>query len=186
MDCIDCHNRPSHIYHPPTRSVNHIMALDWIKPSLPFIKSLSVDVLENSYNTKKIARDSIKIIVESFYKNNYPDIVLSNKGSIERAVWEIQKIYSRNYFPEMKVSWKKFPEHIGHMYSPGCFRCHDGKHVSSDGKVLTKDCNTCHTILAQKFEKDAVQVSLEGIKYRHPVDIGDAWMEMNCSDCHGS
>jgi nitrate/TMAO reductase-like tetraheme cytochrome c subunit len=186
MDCIDCHNRPSHIYHPPTRSVNHIMALDWIKPSLPFIKSLSVDVLENSYNTKKIARDSIKIIVESFYKNNYPDIVLSNKGSIERAVREIQKIYSRNYFPEMKVSWKKFPEHIGHMYSPGCFRCHDGKHVSSDGKVLTKDCNTCHTILAQKFEKDAVQVSLEGIKYRHPVDIGDAWMEMNCSDCHGS
>jgi len=86
----------------------------------------------------------------------------------------------------MNVNWKRFPEHIGHMYSPGCFRCHDGKHFSDDGKVLSKDCNTCHTILAQKIEKDTIRVSLEGIKYRHPVDIGNAWMEMNCSDCHGT
>ena len=185
MDCIDCHNRPTHIYHPPSRSINNVMALGWIDPELPFIKSLAVEVLENSYRTKEIALDSIKIIIENFYKENYPSVALGKKPNIERSVKEIQKIYSRNFFPEMNVNWKKFPEHIGHLYSPGCFRCHDGKHVSDDGKVLSKDCNTCHTILAQKFQKDTLRISLEGINYIHPVDIGNAWMEMNCSDCHG-
>jgi len=186
MDCIDCHNRPSHIYHTPERSVNPLMASNWIDPKLPFIKSLSVDVLENSYNTKQRALDSIKILIENFYEDNYPEIAVKKKQSIDRAVSEVQKIYARNYFPEMKVSWKKFPEHIGHLYAPGCFRCHDGKHVNEEGKILTKDCNTCHTILAQKFENDTIRVALEGVKYQHPVDIGNAWMEMNCSDCHGS
>ncbi|MGE5862076.1 MAG: cytochrome c3 family protein [Ignavibacteria bacterium] len=186
MDCIDCHNRPAHIYHTPERSVNPLMALNWIDPKLPFIKSLSVDVLENSYNTKQKALDSIKILIENFYEDNYPEIAAKKKQSIGRAISEIQKIYTRNYFPEMKVSWKKFPEHIGHLSAPGCFRCHDGKHVNEEGKVLTKDCNTCHTILAQKFENDTIRVALEGVRYQHPVDIGNAWMEMNCSDCHGS
>ncbi|HVO74982.1 MAG TPA: NapC/NirT family cytochrome c [Ignavibacteriaceae bacterium] len=186
MDCIDCHNRPSHIYNPPERSVNPIMALNWIDPKLPYIKSLSIDVLENSYSTKPEALDKIKILMRNFYEDNYPETAVAKKQSIDRAINEVQKIYTRNYFPEMKVSWKKFPEHIGHLYAPGCFRCHDGKHVNEEGKVLTKDCNTCHTILAQKFENDTVRVALEGVKYRHPVDIGNAWMEMNCSDCHGS
>jgi nitrate/TMAO reductase-like tetraheme cytochrome c subunit len=185
MDCIDCHNRPTHIYHPPSRSVNHLMDLGWIDPKLPFIKGLAVDVLENPYSTKKIALDSIKIGIENFYKENYSSLASERKSSIERTVKEVQKIYARNYFPEMNVSWKRFPEHIGHLHSPGCFRCHDGKHVSDDGKVLSKDCNSCHTILAQKFQKDTLRISLEGINYIHPVDIGNAWMEMNCSDCHG-
>jgi hypothetical protein len=70
------------------------------------------------------------------------------------------------------------------MYDLGCFRCHDGKHVSDEGKVLSKDCNTCHTILAQQFERDTLRISLGGVEYKHPVDIGDAWKETNCSDCH--
>jgi len=99
-------------------------------------------------------------------------------------VEEVQKIYSRNYFPSMGVSWRKFPEHIGHLYAPGCFRCHDGKHVNEEGKVLSRDCNVCHTILAQKFEKDELRLSLGGIDYQHPVDVGNAWKEINCSECH--
>jgi hypothetical protein len=84
----------------------------------------------------------------------------------------------------MKVNWKNFNDNIGHLYYPGCFRCHDGKHVSDEGKVLSKDCNVCHTILAQKFEQDTLRLSLSGVDYKHPVDVGDAWKETNCSDCH--
>lgn len=184
MDCIDCHNRPSHIYHPPARSVNHVMKLGWIDKNLPYVKSLSVHALENGYTNKQVALDSIKSTMLDFYSANYPQIFKEKKESIQRAINEVQKIYSRNYFPSMGVSWRRFPEHIGHMYAPGCFRCHDGKHVNEKGKVLSRDCNVCHTILAQKFEKDALRLSLGGIDYRHPVDIGDAWKEMNCSDCH--
>lgn len=186
MDCIDCHNRPTHIYHPPARSVNHVMALGWIDPSLPNVKSISVKTLDAPYSTKQGGLDSIKLAVEEYYRTGFPDVASSKKAAIDRTVSELQTIYSRNYFPEMKVSWKKFPDNLGHMYYLGCFRCHDGKHMSADGKVLSRDCNTCHTILAQQFETDTLRISLAGIEYRHPVDIGDAWKETNCSDCHNA
>jgi nitrate/TMAO reductase-like tetraheme cytochrome c subunit len=184
MDCIDCHNRPTHIYHPPARSVNHVMALGWIDPSLPGAKSISVKALENPYTTKAAGLDSIRIVMEEFYRQNYPAIADAKKVKIDSAIEQVQKIYSRNYFPEMQVSWKKFPDNLGHLYYKGCFRCHDGKHVNESGKVLSKDCNTCHTILSQQFGNDSLRISLGGIDYKHPVDVGDAWKEMNCSDCH--
>ena len=186
MDCIDCHNRPTHIYHPPGRTVNHVMSLGWIDPGLPNVKNISVKALEQSYTTKQAALDSIKLILEEYYKANYPAVFAGKGEQIARAVSELQKIYGRNYFPEMRVSWKKFNNNIGHMYYPGCFRCHDGKHVSEEGKVLSRDCNVCHTILAQQTEKDKLRMSLGGVDYKHPVDIGDSWKEMNCSDCHNS
>ena len=184
MDCIDCHNRPSHIYRPPARSINHVMTSGWIDPSLPSVKSISVKALEAPYHTKQEALDGIHSMIEQFYTTQYPDIARKKKKEIDRAIDEVQKIYSRNYFPEMKVDWKRFIDNIGHLYYPGCFRCHDEKHTSSEGKTLSKDCNTCHVILAQKLEKDSLRLSLGGIEYKHPVDIGNAWMEMNCSDCH--
>jgi len=184
MDCIDCHNRPTHIYYPPSQSVNHVMALGWIDPSLPYAKTTAVKALEEPYSSEEAARDSISLVIGNFYKSNYPDVAGQKSKQIDRTVEEVEKIYSRNYFPRMQVSWKRFPNNIGHLYYPGCFRCHDGKHVDGEGKALSKDCNTCHTILAQKFEKGALRLSLGGIEYKHPVDIGDAWKEMNCSDCH--
>jgi hypothetical protein len=184
MDCIDCHNRPTHIYHPPARSVNHIMSLGWIDPKLPNIKSVAVQALENPYITKQAGIDSIKRIITEYYQQHYADILSSQHVKIDSAIAEVQKIYSRNYFPEMNVNWKNFNNNIGHLYYPGCFRCHDGKHVNNEGKVLSKDCNVCHTILAQQFEQDTLRLSLSGIDYKHPVDVGDAWKETNCSDCH--
>ncbi|MBM4166114.1 MAG: cytochrome C [Ignavibacteria bacterium] len=184
MDCIDCHNRPTHIYHPPARSVNHIMSLGWISPKLPNAKNISVKALEYPYTTQQIGIDSIRIVIDEYYQSNYPHIVTSKKKEIEQMISEVQKIFSRNYFPEMKVNWKNFRNNIGHLYYKGCFRCHDGKHVSENGKVLSRDCNQCHTILAQHFEQDTLRISLGGIDYQHPTDVGDAWKEMNCSDCH--
>jgi len=186
MDCLDCHNRPSHIYNPPGHSVNHVMALGWIDPTLPDVKSVSIQALDPEYSTKRGGLDSIRLFIKDYYESNYPDISSSRAVAIDSTVANVQRIYSRNFFPEMKVSWKKFPDNIGHMYYPGCFRCHDGKHVSDDGKVLSRDCNTCHTILAQHFENDSLRISLGGVTYQHPVDIGDSWKEMNCSDCHNS
>ncbi len=186
MDCIDCHNRPTHIYHPPSTSVNNVMALGWIDPQLPSVKSISVKALESPYSSKHTGLDSIGLMIRDFYKQNYPAVEKSRKAGIDSTIEEVRRIYERNYFPEMGVSWKKFPDNIGHLYSKGCFRCHDGKHKNEKGEILSRDCNTCHVILAQKFERDTLRISLGGIEYKHPVDIGDAWKEMNCSDCHNS
>lgn len=184
MDCIDCHNRPSHIFNPPMRSVNHLMDLDRIDPELPFIKSISVQALERLYSNKDIALDSIKTKIYEFYKVNYPEIYLNKREDIIQSIEEVQRIYTRNYFPYMSANWKYFPEQIGHMYAPGCFRCHDGNHFSDDGKVISHDCNVCHTIVAQEFENEETEFSLEGIEYKHPVDIGTSWKEIGCASCH--
>jgi NapC/NirT cytochrome c family, N-terminal region len=184
MDCIDCHNRPTHIYHPPARSVNHVLSMGWIDPKLPEAKATAVKGLEAPYATRQGGLDSISLAIHEKYDRDYPAVAAAKKAEIDRMVEEVQKIFERNYFPEMRVSWKKFPNNIGHLYYPGCFRCHDGKHVSDDGKVLTRECNVCHTILAQQFQRDTLRLSLNGVEYRHPVDIGDAWKENNCSDCH--
>jgi hypothetical protein len=186
MDCIDCHNRPTHIYHPPERSVNHIMSLGWIDARLPNIKSVAIGALEAPYRTQQGGLDSIGIAVREYYGTNMPAVADTMKRAIDSAVAEIGRIYARNYFPEMGVSWRKFPNNIGHMYYPGCFRCHDNKHVSEEGKVLTRDCNVCHLVLAQEIGTAPVRVDLAGLKYQHPVDVGDAWKESNCSDCHGT
>lgn len=134
MDCIDCHNRPTHIYHPPARSVNHVISLGWINRKLPYIKSIAVQALEQEYDSKQNALNGIQNFIEEFYSANYPEIYKSMKSDIDKAIVEIQKIYQRNYFPEMRVSWKNHFDNIGHMYYLGCFRCHDGKHINDEGK----------------------------------------------------
>jgi hypothetical protein len=184
MDCIDCHNRPTHIYHPPQRSVNHLMSVGWIDPALPFAKAVAVDALETEFTSKEAAFDSIGIIVRSYYAESFPDISVGKKASIDRMVDELRKVHARTYFPYMKMNWKAVTDNVGHMYYPGCFRCHDGKHVSDDGKVLSRDCNTCHTILTERSMTGKVRSSPDGLDFVHPVDIGDAWKEMNCSECH--
>lgn len=184
MDCVDCHNRPTHIYNTPSRIVNEFISIDRIDKNLPFIKNISVTILETEFENNKNAFDSIKILIENYYKENYPEVLKSKKENLNQAIESIKKIYSRNYFPEMKVSWKSFPNNIGHMYAKGCFRCHDGEHVSDDGKKISKDCNVCHKILSQKFENNKIFTSVSGIDYRHPVEIGKEWNEINCINCH--
>ncbi len=184
MDCIDCHNRPTHIYHHPSESVNQAITAGGIDRSLPFIKNVAVKALQTPYGSTTGAMDSITSQIQAFYATNYPEVANSKKTSLNKAISEVQGIYSRNFFPEMGVTWRKFNDNIGHMYYPGCFRCHDGKHVNEEGKVLSRDCNVCHTLLAQTFENQKPEMALEGVSYKHPVEVDKAWQEMNCWDCH--
>jgi len=85
----------------------------------------------------------------------------------------------------MKSSWKVYPDNIGHLKSAGCFRCHDDQHVSADGRKISANCNSCHTIIAQGGGTELTTVSAQGLEFQHPVpELGDAWKGMKCSDCH--
>jgi formate-dependent nitrite reductase cytochrome c552 subunit len=160
------------------------MSIGNIDTALSNIKSVSVDALENSYTTKNAGLDSIKIIIKYYYKTKYPDIFAGNSKAIEKSISIIQNIYDKNYFPEMKVNWKGYPDNIGHMYFPGCFRCHDGNHYSTNGKVIRKDCNTCHLIISERDIKGKAESSLNGIQFEHPIDLGSPIDEVTCTDCH--
>jgi len=185
MDCIDCHNRIGHSFRPPAQLLNMYMQRKLIDPSLPEIKKIAVQVLEGKYASNKEGFDAIRKMIMDFYQKSYPEVASSKKAEIERAVEAVQDVYVRNYDPVMKVSWKDFPDNAGHMYSLGCFRCHDGKHMSDDGKVLSRDCSICHLLITHSVERSKGQAVFSLAAYPHPVDIGDSYKEMNCSDCHG-
>jgi hypothetical protein len=82
----------------------------------------------------------------------------------------------------MKLNWQTHPNNLGHYYFSGCFRCHDGQHISPQGKVITKDCNTCHTVEGQE-EGGVAVASAPRLNFQHPVDLGDI-TQVACSDCH--
>jgi len=182
MDCVDCHNRPTHIYVPPDAAVDQALLARRIDVSLPFIKQQAVSALTDDYATTDAARQGIAKAIHDFYQTKYPDLAKSRELDIRNAIDEVQKIYSRTTFPEMKLNWKTHPNNIGHFYFNGCFRCHDGQHVSADGKVVPKDCETCHTVLSQQ-EGEGKPAIMGTVKFQHPVELGDL-TQVNCSDCH--
>jgi hypothetical protein len=120
--------------------------------------------------------------LQDFYEKKYPDLAKSKQLEIRNAVAEVQQIFKRTTFPEMKLNWQTHSNNLGHYYSPGCFRCHDGQHVASDGPVISKDCNQCHTLLSQAEGVAAPLLAAPG-NFQHPVDIGDL-TQVNCADCH--
>ncbi len=99
------------------------------------------------------------------------------RGGAERPV-------PPEFLPVHERLWKAYPNNIGHMTDLGCFRCHDGNHVSADGKVISKDCNTCHTILYQGSAPEPTTLTPSGLTFQHPEDVGDAWLTTNCKECH--
>lgn len=185
LDCIDCHNRPSHKFNQPNQTLNFYLLSGKFDKTLPFIKSIGVQVLENYVRSRQTAFENIKNFIWSYYKNNYPEIAFSKKESIDQAINELYNIYMRSYFPEMKANWKNYPDNIGHLYSPGCFRCHDGKHVSPTGKVISNDCNICHIINYQKPPLGEPQVSSTGLNFIHPGGIEKLEQKNACYTCHG-
>ncbi len=148
MDCMDCHNRPSHMFYPsPERAVDAAIASGELG-KLPFIKREAVVALKASHPDRQTAEREIANHLTNFYRSNVAngnDKPVS-QPDLERAVAATQRLYSRNVFPKMNVSWGTYANHIGHMDAPGCFRCHDDSHKTKDSRVIKQDCDLCHTM----------------------------------------
>lgn len=153
MDCVDCHNRPTHAFELPDRGLDKAMSDGRISPELPFIKQQGMLAIKAEYPDQATAAAKIQAAIVGFYKEKYPAIYAEKKAMVEASAVGVASVYLRNIFPDMKITWGTHLNHIGHEESNGCFRCHDGNHKAADGRVITNDCDACHTVLAQG-EKD--------------------------------
>jgi hypothetical protein len=178
LDCVDCHNRPTHIFDSPYAALDVSMWLGRIDTAIPFIKMKAAKALVQGGGAVSQAR-GIELIAQNLSKEyaNYPD-----QPKIKQAIFETQTIFRENFFPEMKTDWKVRPNNIGHYIWRGCFRCHDGAHVDKSGRAISNACNTCHLITAQGSQPKQDTVSLQGLKFEHPA--GEIPPEILCSDCH--
>jgi nitrate/TMAO reductase-like tetraheme cytochrome c subunit len=173
MDCIDCHNRPAHIYKTPNFLVEQAMALGRIDRSLPNLKTTGVAALTADYATVDEAMAGIGAAMRAAYPGH-----ASLPGTIE----ELRRIYRVNFFPAMQARWDRYPDNIGHKDWPGCFRCHDDQHATADGrrKIKASDCNACHLFLAQGSGPSLEAIVPAGMKFDHPAGEVDG----GCADCH--
>ncbi len=190
MDCVDCHNRPSHIYVPPDRAVDEAFLAQRMDQSLPFLKRQAVAALSGDYSTTDEAVAAIASSLDEFYRANYPEVYNSRRDSINAAIAELQRIFRTYFFPEMKVSWQTHPDNIGHFYFQGCFRCHDGKHVSTSDptKIIRTDCNICHTVLDEKEggtpTEGGTPIAVQNGNFQHFVVFGEEHKKFQCNYCH--
>jgi hypothetical protein len=102
--------------------VNEAITAGSIPSVLPQIKSLAMDICANEHSTADSAQQAIRQEVLDFYQTNYPDMAANQPALIEQAITGLQRAYAANIFPEMKVRWQAYPNHIGHMEFNGCFR----------------------------------------------------------------
>ncbi|HVC00252.1 MAG TPA: NapC/NirT family cytochrome c [Candidatus Dormibacteraeota bacterium] len=148
MDCMDCHNRPTHTFQLPGDALDQDMSEHYISTDLPYIKKEALAALKTTYPSRLVARQRIAQTLENFYKTQYPQVVATKNAQLQEAIRSVQQIYLRNVFPQMHVTWGTYIDDLGHTNWPGCFRCHDGSHVAANGQSIPNDCSTCHDILA--------------------------------------
>ncbi len=190
MDCITCHNRISHLIPTPRDVVDEALYRGDLSTDIPYIRSQAVLVLSQGYETPDIAREAIAQL-DTYYRENYPEFYAENTDKITSAVELLTQLYDENTYPDQELDWETHPVNIGHRDSPGCFRCHDGKHFDEQGTAIRLECNLCHSIpqIVKPGEIEPMLPLTTGLE--PPSHLDSTWIsrhhnELNesCAGCH--
>ena len=188
MDCATCHNRVTHEFTMPEDSVDAAMSRGWIDPGIPFIHQRAVEVLFRKYESREEAFAAFDALGESYKTSEY---YAGHSEQITDAVQAIKDIYDRTVFHEQEVDWTTHPNNLGHIKSPGCFRCHDGKHLNAENEAIRLECNVCHSIPVVAGSEDFV-TTIEISRGPEPEShLNPNWISLHnqvfndtCSACH--
>ncbi|RMF71756.1 MAG: cytochrome C [Acidobacteria bacterium] len=183
LDCMDCHNRPTHVFRSPDRAINNLLAREPELARLPFAKREAVAVLSTRYATKDEALAAIRDRLRAFYSENYPAVWAGRREDIVRLIERCQEIYRTNFFPKMGSDWRAYPNNLGHFEYRGCFRCHEGRHVDDAGNPISHECNACHDFLVESTLPDGRTIQAVG-QFTHPVKLEGIHQQIRCSECH--
>ena len=148
MDCVDCHNRPTHIFELPERGMDRVLSAGDASPTLPFLKKKGMEALTASYASREEALQRIPAFIEAYYRESHPAVYKERMKDVQRAARAVASVYERNVYPDMKLGWGTYINNIGHTDFPGCFRCHDEEHTAAGDKKIGQDCSACHELLA--------------------------------------
>jgi nitrate/TMAO reductase-like tetraheme cytochrome c subunit len=187
MDCVTCHNRVTHNFVPPSESVDSAMSRGLINPAIPDIHLKAVEVLSAKYDTHQDAMDGIAKL-DRYYQNS---TYTGHEDQIQAAIRAIQDIYDHTVFLDQKIDWTTYPNNIGHINTPGCFRCHDGKHLDAQQQAIRLECNLCHSVPVVASSQDFVtkiEISRgpEPDTHRNPnwISLHNKSIDSTCAACH--
>lgn len=147
MDCIDCHNRPTHIYDMPEKVVDSGLSSRKINRDIIGIREDSLTVLTKDYSTREEAQSNMTNNLLALQKERNPEQADRYVQDIEKAGAYLVESYLGNVWPKMNVLWGTYKLHLGHQYADegyGCWRCHDDEHENTSGETISQDCSLCH------------------------------------------
>jgi nitrate/TMAO reductase-like tetraheme cytochrome c subunit len=171
MQCVDCHNRAAHSFQSPDAAIDQAIAAGQIAPTLPFAKKTGLALLKARYANQEDAAQKIQAGLNDFYQSNYGDVWAKQSNDVQRAGQALTAAYAHNVFPDLRVTWATYPNNLGHVDDPGCFRCHDGSHSTSDQKsTINQDCSACHDLFATDESSPAI---LKTLGLENPVQKGN-------------
>lgn len=187
MDCVTCHNRVTHNFMPPAQSVDSAMSRGLIDPGIPDIHLKAVELLTVQYKTSGDAMNAIAGLDKYYQNSTYK----GHEDKIQAAIKAIQDIYNGTVFLDQKIDWTTYPNNLGHIESPGCFRCHDGKHLNANQQAIRLECNLCHSVPVvagpDKFVAN-VEISRgpEPDTHRNPnwISLHNKSIDSTCAACH--
>jgi mono/diheme cytochrome c family protein len=190
MDCMSCHNRTSHNIQTPEDLVDDLMSRNEISPAIPEIRLKAVEALRGTYSSYDEARQGIEAL-RQYYTSQHADFTAQNQASIDKVVEVLWTAYQNNVFIDQKVSWDTHPDNAGHKNSPGCLRCHDGKHLDNANQAIRLECNLCHSIPVVSTASDfltRIEIS-SGIEPESHlsanwITIHNQVFDETCSTCH--
>jgi len=190
MDCITCHNRITHDIPNPTEAVDQALTKALLPRSLPDIREQSVALLQQSYPDNDAALTNIATL-ETYYADLYPDIYNEREEEIQQAVGTLQEMYQQMVFPEQKIDWDTHPNNLGHKDFPGCFRCHDGNHLTGSEESIRLECNLCHAVPVVADNQSLV-TEIELVRGPEPpshthtswITLHGDVIDSSCSACH--
>ena len=188
MDCITCHNRITHNFKTPAKSVDESLGRGLISPEIPGIRLRAVEVLSAPYESREAAMVSIDALEDDYKRTEYYP---GHGEQIRAAIEEIKAIYDRSVFHDQKIDWTTHPNNLGHFDSPGCFRCHDGKHLNKLDQAIRLECNLCHSIPVVSDSDDFVtRIELsngpepESHLNANWISLHNQAIDFTCSNCH--
>ena len=192
MDCITCHNRITHRVYTPEESLDSAFTLGKIATDIPGIQQKGAEVLRGEYASQQEGLTAIGGL-DTYYKNEFPEYYSSNSEKVKQAIDVLRKIFADSVFLQQKVDWNSHPTNVGHIASPGCFRCHDGKHLNAENEAIRLECNLCHSIPVVAGPQDFL-TNIEISRGLEPeTHFNPNWIAMHnqaigpsCSNCHST
>lgn len=190
MDCITCHNRISHMVSYPDKIIDALMEKDLISSDIPGIRQIGLETYYKEYTSMQTAMAAFDLL-DSYYQEKYPDYYIQNINKIRQAIQELKTSYTNTVYPQQKSDWSSHPDNIGHVYSPGCFRCHDGEHLTDDEEAIRLECNLCHSIpVVSEAGNFLTEIEL-GTGPEPENHLNTNWIslhhlvyEQSCGNCH--
>ena len=153
MDCLDCHNRPTHVFVLPETAVDMALANGRLDSSVPFLRREGVRVLREVSPDADTAA-SVSERLRAIYQEEHPEELPALLAVVTSTAAELAQIVDRNVFPEMEITWGTYTSNLSHfdadgeLGTGGCFRCHTDEHISEAGDEISQDCEKCHALLA--------------------------------------